>query len=67
LLDIAEHRNNAIAKSARNPLTSLLLASLLPTSLPLTSLPPAFKPPISLSPATSKKFNPYYTSASLKR
>jgi len=67
LLDIVEHRNNAIAKSARNPLTSLLLTSLPPTFLPLTSLPPTFKPPISLSPATSKKFNPYYVFTSLKR
>jgi hypothetical protein len=66
LSDIAEHRNNAIAKSAGNPLTSSLLASL-PTSLPLASLPPAFEPPISSSPATSKKFNPRRASASLKR
>jgi hypothetical protein len=56
-LDIVEHYNNTIAKSARNPLTSLLLTSLLP----------AFKPPISLLPTTFKKFNPYYASASLKR
>jgi hypothetical protein len=66
-LDIAEHYNNTIAKSAGNPLTSSLLTSLPPTSLLLTSLPPIFKPPISLLPTTSKKFNPYYTSASLKR
>ena len=91
-MDIVEHYNNTIIKSARNPLTSLLPTSLPPTSLPPTSLPPtslpptslpptslpptslplttllpAFKPPISLFPATSKKFNPYYTSTSLKR
>jgi hypothetical protein len=40
--------------------------SLPPTSLPPASLPPAFKPLIS-PPTTSKKFNPYYTSTSLKR
>ena len=71
LLDIAEYYNNTITKSARNPLTSLLPTSLLPTSLlPTsllpTSLPPTFKPLIS-PPATSKKFNYYYTSASLKK
>jgi len=55
-LDIAEYCNNAIVKSAGNPLISLLP----------TSLPPAFKPLISL-PTASKKFNPYYTSTSLKR
>jgi hypothetical protein len=66
-LDLVEHYNKVIAKSAGNPLTSLLPASLPPTSLPLASSPPAFKPLISLLPATSKKFNPYYTSASLKR
>jgi len=70
-LDIAEHRNNAITKSARNPLTSLLPTSLPPTSLPPasllpTSLPSTFKPLVS-PPAASKKFNPYYTSTSLKR
>ena len=65
-MDIAEHHNNAIAKSAKNPLTSLLPASLLPTSLLSTFLPPTFKPLIS-PPTTSKKFNPYYASASLKR
>ena len=67
MLDLAEHYNKVIAKSARNPLISLLPAPLLPTSLPPTPLPPAFKPLISLLPATSKKFNPYYTSTSLKR
>ena len=61
LLDIVEHYNNTIIKSAKNPLTSLLPTSLPPTSLPPTSLlptslPPAFKPPIS-PPTTSKKFN----------
>ena len=70
-MDIAENYNNAITKSAGNPLTSLLPTSLLPaslppTSLPPTSLPPAFKPLIS-PPTTSKKFNYYYTSTSLKR
>ena len=66
LSDIAEYYNNTIAKSARNPLTSLLSASLPPTSLPPTSLLPTFKPLIS-PPTTSKNFNPYYTSTSLKR
>jgi hypothetical protein len=75
-LDIAEHYNNTIAKSARNLLTSLLPTSLPPTSLPPTSLPPTSLPPTSLPltfkplislPTTSKKFNPYYTSTSLKR
>jgi hypothetical protein len=66
LSDIAEHRNNAIAKSAGNPLTSSLPASLLPTSLPPASLPPAFKPLVS-PPAASKKFDPRRASASLKR
>ena len=70
-MDIVEYYNNAITKSARNPLTSLLPASLPPTSLPPASLPPAslppaFKPLIS-PPTTSKKFNYYYTSTSLKR
>ncbi len=32
LLDLAEYYNKAIAKSARNPLTSLLPASLPPTT-----------------------------------
>jgi len=53
----------------RNPLESAYLFTtylFAPTSLPLTSLPPAFKPPISLSPTTSKKFNPYYTSTLLR-
>jgi len=45
----------------------LLPTPLPPTSLPLTSLLPAFKPLISLLPTTSKKFNPYYASTSLKR
>jgi len=67
LSDLAEHYNKVIAKSARNPLTSLLPASLPPTSLLLTSSPPAFKPLISSSPTTSKKFNPRRASASLKR
>jgi len=71
LLDIAEHYNNTIVKSARNPLTSLLPISLPPTSLPPASLLPAsllpaFKPLVS-PPATSKKFIRYYTSTSLKR
>ena len=71
MLDLAEHYNKVIAKSARNPLTSLLPASLLPTSLPPTyllptSLPPTFKPLIS-SPTISKKFNPYYAFTSLKK
>ena len=76
MLDIAEHRNNTIAKSAGNPLisllptslppTSLLPTSLPPTSLPPTSLPPTFKPLFS-PPTTFKKFNPCYASTSLKR
>ena len=71
MLDIAEYYNNTIAKSARNPLTSLLPASLpptslLPTSLLPTSLPPTFKLLIS-PPTTFKKFNYYYASTSLKR
>ena len=66
MLDIAEHYNNTIAKSAGNPLTSLLPTSLPPTSLLPTSLPPTFKPLIS-PPTASKNFNPYYTSTSLKR
>ena len=67
MLDLAEHHNKAITKSARNPRTSLLPASLLPTSLPLTSLLPTFKLLVSSLPIASKKFNPYYASASLKR
>ena len=67
MLDLVEHYNKVIAKSTRNPLTSLLPASLLPTSLPLAFLLPTFKPLISLSPTTFKKFNPYYTFTSLKR
>jgi len=71
LSDIAEHYNNAITKSAGNPLTSLLPASLPPaslppTSLPPTSLPPAFEPLVS-PPAASKKFNYCCASTSLKR
>jgi len=66
-LDLAEHYNEVIAKSAGNPLTSSLPAFLPPTSLPLTSSPPTFKPLVSSSPAASKKFNPYRASASLKR
>jgi len=66
-LDLAEHYNEVIAKSAGNPLTSLLPAFLPPPSLPLASLPPAFKPLVSLLPVTSKKFNPYCTSTSFKR
>jgi len=71
-LDLVEYHNKAIAKSAGNPLTSLLPASLPPASLLLisllpTSLLPTFKLPISLPPATSKKFNYYYISASFKR
>ena len=65
--DLAEHHNEVIAKSARNPLTSLLPASLPPTSLLLTSLPPVFKPLISSSLAAFKKFNSCRTSTSLKR
>ena len=70
-MDIAEHYNNAIAKSAGNLLTSLLPTSLPPTSLPptsllLTSLPPTFKPLISL-PTAFKKFNYYCASTSFKR
>ena len=64
--DIVEHYNNAITKSAGNPLTFLLPTSLPPTFLPPTSLLPIFKSLIS-PPAASKKFNHYYTSISLKR
>ena len=60
--DLAEHHNKAIAKSAGNPLTSSLPASLLPASSP-----PAFKPLVSSPPAASKKFDPRRASASLKR
>ena len=67
LLDLVEHYNKVITKSTRNPLTSLLPTSLPLTSLPLTSSPPIFKPLIFLSPTTSKKFDPYYTSTSFKR
>jgi len=67
LLDLAEHYNKVIAKSAKNLLTSLLPTSLPPTSLPLTSSPPTFKPLISLSPATSKGFNPCRAFIFLKR
>jgi hypothetical protein len=66
-LDLIEYYNKAIAKSARNPLTSLLPASLPPISLPPTSLLHAFKPLISLPLAAFKKFDYYYTSTSLKR
>ena len=64
--DIVEYYNNAITKSAGNPLTSLLPTSLPPASLPPISLLPIFKQLISL-PTTSKKFNYYYASTSLKR
>jgi len=56
-LDLAEHHNKAIAKTAGN-----LLTFLLPSSLPPTSLPPTSSPP-----TASKKFNYYYASTSLKR
>jgi len=56
-LDLAEHYNKTIAKSAGNPLTSLL-----PCSLPPISLLPASSPP-----AASKKFDYCYAFASLKR
>ena len=70
-MDITEHHNNTIIKSAGNPLTSLLPASLPPASLPLASLPPAslppvFEPLISL-PAASKKFDYRRAFTSLKR
>ena len=65
--NLAEHHNKAIVKSAKNPLTSSLPASLLPASLLPASSPPAFKPLVSLPPAAFKKFNPRYTSTSLKR
>ena len=67
MLDLAEHHNETITKSAGNLLTSLLLTSLLPTSLLPASLPPTFKPLVSLSPAASKIFNRCYASTSLKR
>ena len=51
-MDIPEHRNNTIAKSAGNPLTSLLPISLPPTFLLLTSLPPTSLPPTSLPPTS---------------
>ena len=57
MLDLVEHHNKAIMKSAGNPLTSSLPASLPPTSLPLVSSPPA----------VFKTFNCRYTSTSLKR
>ena len=65
-MDIPEHRNNTIAKSAGNPLTFSLPTSLPPTSLLPTSLLPTFKPLIS-PPTASKRFNCYYTFAFLKR
>ena len=70
--DLVEYYNKAFAKSARNPPTFLLPASLPPTSLLFTSLSPAsllpaFKPLISSSPSTFKKFNYCCASASLKR
>jgi hypothetical protein len=71
LSDIAEHHNNAITKSAGNPLTSSLPASLPPASLPPASLPPASLPPafepLVSPPAASKKFNHRRASASLKK
>ena len=74
MLDLAEYYNKAIMKSAKNPFTSSLPASLLPafllpTSLPLTSSPPASLPPIfkPLVSATFKKFNLCCASTSLKR
>ena len=70
-MDIVEHHNNTITKSARNPLTSLLPASLppaslLPAFLPPTSLPPIFKPLI-FPPTAFKKFNYRRASVFLKR
>ena len=70
--DLAEHHNEAFAKSAGNPPTSSLPASLPPASLPPASLSPAslspaFEPLVSSSPSTSKKFNHRRASASLKR
>jgi len=56
-LDLVEHYNKTIAKSAGNLLTSLLPCSLLPVSLL----------PASLLPAASKKFDCCRASASLKR
>ena len=52
LLNLVEYYNKAIAKSAKNLLTSSL---------------PAFKSLISSPPAVFKRFNYYYTSTSLKR
>jgi len=54
-------------KSAKNPFTFLLPASLLPTSLLLTFLLPTFKLFIFLSPSIFKKFNYYYIFISFKR
>ena len=75
--DLVEYHNEAIAKSAGNPLTSSLSASLPPAFLPSTSLPPAFLPsaflppaflpPVSLPLAAFKRFNCYCASTSLKR
>jgi len=67
LSDLAEHYNKVIIKSAGNPLTFLLPTSLPPTSLPLASSLPTFKPLISLSPTTSKEFDPRRASTFLKR
>ena len=65
--DLAEHHNEAIAKSAGNPLTSSPPASLPPASLPPASSSPAFEPLVSSPPAASKRFDRRRASASLKR
>ena len=67
MLDLVEYYNEAIAKSARNPLTSLLPASLLPAFLPPDSSSYAFKLFISLLPAAFKKFDCCYAFTSFKR
>ena len=67
MLDLVEHYNKAIVKSAGNPLTSLPPTSLPPASLLPASSSPAFKPLISSPPAIFKRFNHYYAFTSLKR
>ena len=66
-MDLVEHYNEVIVKSAKNPLTFSLPTSFLPASLLPTSLLPIFKLFVSSLLAAFKKFNCYYASASLKR
>ena len=60
--DLVEYYNKAIAKSARNPLTSSPYAF-----LPPTSLSPTFKSLVFLPPAAFKRFNRCRAFTSLKR